>query len=152
MGVEIANKQRRLRLNRKEIAALAEKTIAMERADGDVSIVFVGRGKIIELNERYLNEKGATDVIAFPLQDDLHEDQGYLGEVVVCSDVAADEAKARGLDPTEELYYYTVHGLLHILGHTDQDAASRKRMNKRARAILAAFMKGAGGREATGES
>ncbi|NQT18999.1 MAG: rRNA maturation RNase YbeY [Planctomycetes bacterium] len=144
MGVEIANRQRRMRLNKKEIAALALKTITMEKADGHVSIVFVGRSKIIELNERYLKSNGTTDVIAFPLQDDLHEDQDYLGEVVVCTDVADDEAKARGIDPTEELYYYTVHGLLHILGHTDQDPAARRKMNKRARAILTAFLKDAG--------
>jgi len=130
-------------LNRKEIAALVEKTLRMEKAAGDVSIVFVGRKKIAELNERYLNKAGETDVIAFPLQDDLHEDQSYLGEVVVCSDVAAEEAEARGIDPIDELYFYMVHGILHILGHTDEDGASRTRMNKRARAILTAFRKDA---------
>ncbi len=152
MGVEIANRQRRLRLNRKKIAALASKTLQMERAVGDVSIVFVGRRTIIDLNRRYFNTNGTTDVIAFPLQDDLHEDQNYLGEVVVCSDVAADEAEARGLDAVEELYFYMVHGLLHILGHVDDDRASRNKMNRRARAILAAFRKDAAGHKETGES
>ena len=151
MVTEIANRQRRLRLNRKEIAALVAKTFEMEKADGNVSIVFVGRRKITELNERYFNRDGTTDVIAFSLQDDLHEDQDYLGEIVVCSDVAADEAEARGLDATDELYFYMIHGLLHILGHTDEDAASRSRMNKRARAILRRFRKDAG-RNASGES
>jgi len=111
----------------------------MENAAGDISVAVVGRRKITQLNRRYFNRAETTDVIAFPLQDDVHEDRNYLGEVVVCSDVAADEAEVRGLDPTRELYFYVVHGLLHILGHTDKDGKSRARMNKRARAILRAF-------------
>ena len=139
MGVEIVNRQRRVRIDKPRIAALAAKTLDMENAAGDVSIACVGRRTIIELNKRFFGKETDTDVIAFPLRDDSAEGGAYIGEVVVCGDVAADEAEARGLDPQDELFLYTVHGLLHLLGYTDGTPSSRTKMNRRARAILKHF-------------
>ena len=138
MDVEIVNRQRRLRLDRRRIAALVRKTFELENAQGDVSLAFVGRRAIIELNRRFFGRDSDTDVIAFPLQDDSGEDAS-VGEVVVCTDVAADEAKARGVAPEDELYLYTVHGLLHLLGHDDDTPRKRAAMNRRARAIVRIF-------------
>jgi probable rRNA maturation factor len=139
MGVEIANRQCRLPLNSKEIAALVDATLVWEDTAGTVGIAYVGRSRIIELNKRYFGKEETTDVIAFPLRDEVHEASDHLGEIAVCADVAADEAEARGLDVYDELYFYTVHGLLHILGYTDENEEKRTTMNDRARAILQAF-------------
>jgi len=140
MAVEISNRQRRMRLDRAEIAALAAAALAAENRPADVSIAFVTSRIITDLNRRYLGRDGATDVIAFPLQDAAGGDSAYLGEVVVCTDVAVDEAKARGVDTTVELYLYVVHGLLHLLGWDDDTPAKRTAMNRRARAILRRFL------------
>jgi len=138
---EITNRQRRLKLDMPVIDRLVSKTLAMEKIDGSVSIVFAGRRLMAKLNRQYFGKSGSTDVIAFPLQDDIHQDTGYLGEVVVCSGVAADAAAERGVDAEDELYLYTVHGILHLLGYTDDTPAKRTRMNNRARRIVQAFFK-----------
>ena len=140
MAVEISNRQRRMRLDRTEIAALAAAALDAEGKQADASIAFVTGKTIIELNRRYFGHDGATDVIAFPLQDAAGGDSAYLGEVVVCTDVAVDEAKARGVDTTVELYLYVVHGLLHLLGWDDDTPAKRTAMNRRAQAILRRFL------------
>jgi len=140
MAIEIVNRQRRLKLNRNEIAGLARATLAREGASGSLTIMFVGSRKMSELNRRYLGRTGDTDVIAFPMQGGTGGDEdNYLGDVAVCTDAAANEAAARGIDPIDELYFYTVHGMLHILGYDDSTPALRSRMNRRARAIVTAF-------------
>ena len=140
MDVEIVNRQRRLRLSRPRIAALARTTFELENAGGGVSIAFVGRRAIIDLNRRFFGKDSDTDVIAFNLQDESGGDAGYVGEVVVCTHVAAEEAAARGIDPDDELCLYTVHGLLHLLGHDDNTPRKRAAMNRRARAIVRAVL------------
>ena len=142
MAVEISNRQRRMRLDRAEIAELAAAALEAEGTPADVSIAFVNSKTITDLNRRYLGRGNPTDVIAFPLQDDLGDDSAYLGEAVVCTDVAAAEARTRGIDPTDEVYLYTVHGLLHLLGHTDDTPAKRAAMNRRARSIVRRFLRG----------
>ena len=77
-------------------------------------------------------------MLAFRLDDSLDTD--YLGEVIVCADVAADEAARRGLDTRAELYLYVVHGLLHLLGWDDSTASTRAAMNRRARRIVRDFL------------
>ena len=142
MAIEIVNRQRRLRLDRAEIAGLARTTLEAEGASGGVTIMFVGRRRMASLNRQHFGRTGDTDVIAFPIEEHIGDGaEKYLGDMAVCTDVAADEAAARGLDPIDELYFYTVHGLLHILGFDDSAPALRNRMNRRARSILAAFRK-----------
>ena len=142
MVIEVINRQRTLRIDRHAVAALAEKTLASEHAEGDLNIVFVGRRAITDLNRRYLGHDGPTDVISFPAGDgeDSARDAS-LGEVVVCADVAVDQAVARSLDVTDELYLYVVHGILHLAGWDDSTPAARTRMNRRARAIVREFRK-----------
>ena len=77
--------------------------------DAEMSLIFVDRDTITDLNERFLGGTGPTDVLAFPIDDDLvpagrQPDQGgrgpgapaeageppiVLGDVVVCPTVAA---------------------------------------------------------------
>jgi len=142
MAVEISNRQRRTRLDRIQIAALVTAALDAEGKPADVSIAFVTSKIITDLNRRYFGRGNPTDVIAFPLHDTAGGDSAYLGEVVVCTDVAADEARTRGIDPIDELYLYVVHGLLHLLAHTDETPAKRTAMNRRARAIVRRFREG----------
>ena len=97
------------------LVALAEGVIAAERIKGDceLAITFVDATAIAELNEQFLGEKGPTDVLAFPIDDELVEsgrspDSGstgpdrpepepgevpiLLGDVMVCPAVAAANA------------------------------------------------------------
>ena len=48
------------------------------------------------------------------------------------------EAAARGIPAKDELALYIVHGVLHLTGYDDGDAASRRKMYARERAALSA--------------
>ncbi|MCZ7530568.1 MAG: rRNA maturation RNAse YbeY [Acidimicrobiia bacterium] len=65
---------------------LARFVLIAERAPagGELSLIFVDEEAITELNERFLAGTGATDVLAFPLEDDpplggRQPDQGGRG-------------------------------------------------------------------------
>ena len=71
---------------------------------------------IAQVHRRFMNLRGATDVITF-----AH------GEIIVSATTAAREAHQR-MEPVErEVLRYVVHGLLHLNGHQDtepQEAAA----------------------------
>jgi len=96
-----------------------------------VSLVVLGDPAIRRLNRRFLGHDYATDVLSFNLQPGT-----LFGEIYVSATTAAREAKARGIDPAEELLRYAIHGMLHLFGHDDHRPADRRRMWSRQEALL----------------
>jgi probable rRNA maturation factor len=98
--------------------------------EAELSISLVGRDEIEELHERYLDEPGPTDVLAFPL-DERVDGVKLLGDVVICPAVAEENVRsspgpAHAVD--DELRLLLVHGILHLLGHDHEEAADRDAM------------------------
>jgi len=137
MRIEIANHQKLLPLDRKAIRSLCRQVLADHGREAGVSICVVDDAEIRRLNARYLGRDEPTDVLAFPLEDDFATgDEPLLGEVVVSAERAIAEARRRNLPPHSELALYVAHGLLHLLGYDDHDAAERRRMRGAERAAL----------------
>lgn len=140
---------------------LARLVLEEERITGDVelSVIFVDEPTISDLHERFMGEKGPTDVLSFPLDDDLvlsgrQPDQGgrgpgspselgeppsLLGDVVVCPSVAKSQAEARGVSPESELELLVVHGVLHLLNYDHAEEADEAVMKKREQELLELF-------------
>ncbi|MEE9488140.1 MAG: rRNA maturation RNase YbeY, partial [Candidatus Brocadiales bacterium] len=96
-------------------------------ADVELSIAFVDKEEITRLNEKFLGHKGPTDVLSFPVDTN----GGRLsGEVVVCPPVAVEFAAESKTDVEGEIMLYVVHGLLHLLGYTDSNGKSAKKMHR----------------------
>jgi probable rRNA maturation factor len=124
-----------------KVEALAAHVLVAEgRPDAALSVTLVDDEAMAELHARYSRVEGPTDVLAFPLEDGDGPGPGLLGEVVVSTDTAAREARARGLPFLRELLLYVAHGTLHLLGHDDHDPLPRRRMHRRQAALLAAFL------------
>ena len=106
------------------LARLAAAVLAAEgRDDAELSLSFVTEDEMADLHIRYLGEAGPTDVLAFPLDED-----GLLGDVVVCPAVAA---RASGADAEGELRLLVVHGVLHLLGYDHEGDEERAVMWER---------------------
>jgi probable rRNA maturation factor len=85
-----------------------------------------------DLHRRWLGEPGPTDVLAFPM-DELRPPPpgsdradrggepgpvpGLLGDVVLCPEVAAEQARHAGHSTEAELQLLCTHGILHLLGY-----------------------------------
>jgi probable rRNA maturation factor len=102
------------------LADLAERTLASEGVDGELSLSFVTADEMSELHERFTGERSSTDVLSFPLGE-----EGLLGDVVVCPEEA--ERNNPG-DPPGELRLLVVHGVLHLLGYDHEEDEERRAM------------------------
>lgn len=132
--MQVADLQRR-RVDRRAVRGVAAHVLRAEgRPDAALSVTLVDDEAMAELHERYSKVPGPTDVLAFPLGDEL------LGEVVVSTDTAAREAKERGLTLLRETLLYVTHGTLHLLGYDDHRAADRRVMHARQEELLESFL------------
>ena len=65
-----------------------------------------------------------------------------LGDVVICPEVAQEQAKAYRKRREEEILLYLIHGVLHLLGYKDSARKDRLRMQKEQQRILKAITAG----------
>jgi probable rRNA maturation factor len=103
----------------------------------ELSVLCVDVDYMATLHERWMGEKGPTDVLAFPM-DELEIDRGpgpegdaepaLLGDVVLCPTVAQSQAKTAGHRTEDELHLLTVHGILHLLGYDHAEPEEEKEM------------------------
>jgi probable rRNA maturation factor len=128
-------------------------------ADVEMSLMFVDEPTIAELNERFLGADGPTDVLAFPMDEELppagrQPDQGgrgpgapadpgdppaLLGDVVVCPAIASRQAVAHGVGSDDELALLVVHGVLHLLDYDHAEPDETKVMRRREQELLSRF-------------
>ncbi len=89
-----------------------------------LSITFVGRAAISELNRRYLGHHGPTDVISFGLGRQGRRGP-VVGDIYICPEIALSNAKRQDVSSQEELLRLVVHGTLHTLGYDHPEGATR---------------------------
>lgn len=109
-------------------------TAAAEGArTGTISIAVVGARRMAALHARHSGIAGPTDVLTFDLGGSPRR---LDGEIIVCADVAARRAAARGIPLGSELALYVVHGVLHLCGYDDHTRRGFQRMHAREDEIL----------------
>ena len=113
--------------------------------DAEVAIVLVDEGAMEALHVQWMDEPGPTDVLSFPM-DELRpgtEDRptapGLLGDIVLCPQVAIEQAKGAGHSTQDELNLLTAHGLLHLLGFDHAEPDEEREMFGLQRDILIGF-------------
>ncbi|MDQ3763079.1 MAG: rRNA maturation RNase YbeY [Actinomycetota bacterium] len=142
MGIEIANESGTA-IPEASIAAAAR--FAMDQLGvsplAELSVLLVGSGVMADLHQRWMDQPGPTDVMAFPMDE---ADEGgvlaggrpdspaggpaLLGDIVLCPEVAMEQAGAAGHSVLDELHLLTVHGVLHLLGYDHAEPAEEREM------------------------
>lgn len=141
MDVFLANEQS-LTFDEVRLAALARHTLTCEEVDdgAELSILLIEADHIRKLNARFAGDDHATDVLAFPMMDgDEDDDSLMLGDVVICPEIAKQNATELGHDLDDELAALVVHGTLHLLGYDHQGEEDKQKMDARSAEILTAF-------------
>ncbi len=118
----------------------------------ELSVLFVSSEVIADLNEQHMGHIGPTDVLAFPIDEDVTQPQPendaplLLGDVVVCPSVAATNCSTnKNSYPghqgtvTDEMDLLVVHGILHVLGMDHAEAEEQRDMQELERVHLTAF-------------
>lgn len=111
----------------------------------DLTITFVDPAPIATLHERWMNLEGPTDVMSFPM-DELRPGvgsvtaAGILGDIVICPDVAVQQAVAASHSAIEEIMLLTTHGILHLLGFDHSTPEQEHQMFSLQRQLLLTFL------------
>jgi probable rRNA maturation factor len=161
VAVFVSDEQSDLPVDLERWGRLARLVLADERApvDAEVSLLFVDEAAIADLNRRFLDGDGPTDVLSFPIDDDhvpsgRRPDEGgrgpgssnepvdppiVLGDVVLCPTVAQRQATEHEWSADDELALLVVHGILHLLRYDHAEPDDAARMQQRERELLARF-------------
>ena len=164
MGVEIfvADEQSAVAVDTLRWVQLARDVLKAEgvRGEAELSMLFIDETAMANLNERFLGRDGPTDVLAFPVDEDIVEggrspDSGgpgpgfnppsiaevpqMLGDVVICPEVAERNAPLHAGSYDDEVALLVVHGILHLLGMDHEAETEANEMEQRERDLLERF-------------
>jgi len=149
VSIEVANESG-VEVDEAEFAALGRFVLDTLHVHprSELSIMFVDTTVMTELHVQWMDEPGPTDVLSFPM-DELRPGRegeetppGTLGDVVLCPEVAAQQATVAGHSTAEELLLLTTHGILHLLGYDHAEPEEEKEMFALQRRLLLTFLAG----------
>ena len=101
-----------------------------------LSVRIVGSARSRSLNARYRHKDKSTNVLSFAGAGTAPDGRVFLGELVICAPVVAQEARVQHKAPAAHWAHMTVHGVLHLLGFDHERASEAKKMAAREIQIL----------------
>ncbi len=115
--------------------------------DKELSILFTDDEHMAALNQQYRDKEGATDVLSFPMTEDLGGETTpalfepvMLGDVVVSVDTALRDAEELKQPFERTVDRLLIHGILHLLGYDHEksqvDAMCMTKEEERLMALL----------------
>ena len=114
----------------------------------EISLSFVTAEEIHELYRQYRGVDSVTDVLSFPLLEDLNElydtEEGSseedepvaLGDVVICLERAEEQAEEFGHSREREIVYLFTHSVLHLLGYDHMEEEEKQEMRSREEEVM----------------
>jgi probable rRNA maturation factor len=131
-AVTVANRHRRLRVDRASLAAavrLLDRNASRFRGGcpaGELSVAFLTDAALARLHGTFLGDPSATDVITFA----GNEAHALAGEICVSADAAVRRAGRAAPALSREVALYVVHGWLHLAGYDDLRPAAKRAMRR----------------------
>ena len=126
-NVKVENEER-VYIHKKEVHSIISKLKKeLKFSISFLQINFVSSQHIIELNKKYLEHKGSTDIITFNYSS---QSFNLDGECYICIDEAKQNAKNYKVSIQNELLRLIIHGILHLLGYDDIKKEDRTEMKK----------------------
>ena len=103
----------------------------------EVSLSFVDRDRIHQLNRDYRKVDRPTDVLSFPMDEDYVEGfDEMLGDIVICLDVAKEQADDFGHSLEREIMYLICHSTLHLLGYDHENEEDKREMREKEKQVM----------------
>ena len=92
------------------------------------NFIFCNDDYLLELNKTYLHHETLTDILTFPYEDD---NDTISGDIFISIDRVRENAEEFHQNFEKELQRVMVHGILHLIGYSDQDKIQKKIMTER---------------------
>ncbi len=108
--------------------------------NSELSVLFCADPTMQKLNQQYRGKDKTTDVLAFPMFEELTNAQGWqsymngqpLGDIIINVGQALRQCGQWGNSPRAEIGRLLAHGFLHLLGydHERDEDSSRQMLDK----------------------
>ena len=87
-------------------------------ASKEIDLTICNNQTIQQYNKAYRGKDKATDVLSFPIENDMiiNHFQMPLGSIVISADFVEEKATELGHEYNDELSLLFIHGMLHLLG------------------------------------
>ena len=136
--VELRSDSRRVPLSPVRLKRGAQRVLeALGLGGRTLGVLLTDDRRIARLHERWMGEKGPTDVMSFSLGDAAAP--RLLGDVVISVETAARCLPAgqarRPRAVAREVQRCLIHGILHLAGYDHRTPAQRQRMERQARRL-----------------
>jgi probable rRNA maturation factor len=111
----------------------------------EMGLKITGDEEIHKLNLQYLDEDRPTDVLSFPMNEQLDaapvfvkvpDGKLHLGDIVISYPTALKQAEEHNHPVNREIAILLIHGILHLLGYDHDIPAREQKMHSREAAIL----------------
>jgi len=103
-------------------------------AEGGLTILLTDDATVADLNQRFRNKPGPTNVLSFPAPANPEH---HLGDIALAYGVCAREAAEQGKTLAHHLQHLVAHGVLHLVGYDHQTETEAEEMEALERRILA---------------
>jgi len=100
----------------------------------ELCIKLTDEAGIAQYNEKWMGHEGPTDVLSFPMdelrpaRDGEVEQEGILGDMLLCPQYATAQAPSFNRSPEDEMRLLTIHGILHLLGYDHAEPEEEREM------------------------
>ncbi len=144
--IVIKNRQRKIKVDTKELHAKAEKMLCalgdkdINYKDFDLGILLTTNNTIRNLNKKFRGKDKPTDILSFPFHVNLKPGQKIivksdedknLGDIVISLEFAQQDAKITwNRKFNEHLVALLAHGIAHLLGYDHQNDKDFAKMSK----------------------
>ncbi len=117
------NNLTKFKVDKKSFTQVAKKVLSGENRETEsLSLAFISKEEIQELNGKHRKKDKPTDVLSFNLKE-----KGYLGEIVICPEVVKEG----------EMLRVFIHGILHLLGYDhEKNKKESEKMEKKEKFYL----------------
>ena len=137
-----------------EVSPFLDRKLRDSKIKLSLTVYYVSSEFMKKTNQQFRNINASTDVLSFPMlnmkngklteplgSEDVfwHKDQTgeiMLGDIFISLDKVRTQADELEHDMQQELYFLTVHSVLHLLGFDHIDANDEKKMTSEQRRIM----------------
>ncbi|MCL2103314.1 MAG: rRNA maturation RNase YbeY [Syntrophorhabdaceae bacterium] len=101
-------------------------------SEANLRIRVAGDAAISRLNREFLGKEHPTNVISFPDEEGRPNAGGALsGDIMVSAPTCLDQTKDWTASPEERVFFFILHGMLHLAGYDHVQGGARERRMRR---------------------
>jgi probable rRNA maturation factor len=90
-----------------------------------VNFQFMSKDEVQALNNQFRDKNKPTNVLTFPNNTPFNEEDPFIGDIAICTDILREEAEQENKTLQDHLAHLVIHSILHCQGFdhkTDEEA------------------------------